>query len=283
MTIEVTNETKIDFVTARKELGDGPMRFAPTGERSIAEQIAALTEAEKKCFDNLKEKWEKTYEPFSDEMYLRFARCSPGKEKFNEKTAFKVMKSFPRRYLELNAIDLEKQLATKTLYPVPGLQTKDGHDLFFMYPARYFPKETSTKTIIDNLGYYMETMVEKEKACSEGIGFMAYMNNWKMENFSINYCYQFMMMLQGRVPVRVRLFLIVNPPGWFDKIWNIMKPMLAADFRKKVHVIPEADLPQFLMPGFESYLPDDADTGKAPSDEIVADFIKYRKYAENPK
>ncbi len=42
MTIEVTNETKIDFVTARKELGDGPMRFAPTGERSIAEQIAAL-------------------------------------------------------------------------------------------------------------------------------------------------------------------------------------------------------------------------------------------------
>jgi hypothetical protein len=116
MTIEVTNETKIDFVTARKELGDGPMRFAPTGERSIAEQIAALTEAEKKCFDNLKEKWEKTYEPFSDEMYLRFARCSPGKEKFNEKTAFKVMKSFPRRYLELNAIDLEKQLATKVIH-----------------------------------------------------------------------------------------------------------------------------------------------------------------------
>lgn len=116
MTIEVTAETKIDFVAARKELGDGPMRFAPTEERSIQEQIASLTETEKKCFDNLKAKWEKNYEPFSDEMYLRFARCSPGREKFNEKSAFKVMKNFPRRYLELNAVELEKQLATKVCH-----------------------------------------------------------------------------------------------------------------------------------------------------------------------
>jgi hypothetical protein len=38
----------------------------------------------------------------------------------------------------------------------------------------------------------------------------AHTNSWKMTNFSVNYCYQFMMMLQGRIPVRVRLFLIVN-------------------------------------------------------------------------
>ena len=115
MTIEVTEETKIDFVAARKELGDGPMRFAPTEERSIPEQMAALTPAEKQCVDNLKANWETNNknEPFSDEMYLRFARCSPGKEKFNEKAAFKVMKNFPRRHLELNATELEQQLATK--------------------------------------------------------------------------------------------------------------------------------------------------------------------------
>ena len=62
-----------------------------------------------------------------------------------------------------------------------------------------------------------------------------------------------------------------------------MKPMLAADFRKKVHVIPEAVLSKFLMEGYEAYLPDDAATGKAPSDELVADFIKYRIYAERQK
>jgi hypothetical protein len=121
-----------------------------------------------------------------------------------------------------------------------------------------------------------------------------------MTNFSVNYCYQFMMMLQGRIPVRVRLFLIVNrtfasllrplprnsfshpsfqhfllmhlfqrrpplatttsyhlrfskqytAPGWFDKIWSIMKNMLAADFRKKVHMIRESQLPDFLADGY---------------------------------
>jgi hypothetical protein len=106
--------SEIDMDTARKDVGDGPMRFAPIGERSTEEQIAALTTSEKECFDNLKTKWEKEVNaPFTDEMYLRFARCSPGKDKFNEKASWKVMKKFKRRYLALSADDLEDQLSTK--------------------------------------------------------------------------------------------------------------------------------------------------------------------------
>lgn len=102
-----------------------------------------------------------------------------------------------------------------------------------------------------------------------------------MTNFSVNYCYQFMMMLQGRIPVRVRLFLIVNPPGWFDKIYAIMKPMLAADFRKKVHMIHEEDLPNFFEEGFQAYLPSDCTkNGKADTQELVEDFVTYRKKVE---
>jgi hypothetical protein len=101
-----------------------------------------------------------------------------------------------------------------------------------------------------------------------------------MENFSVSYCYQFMMMLQGNVPVRVRQFLIVNPPGWFGKIWLIMKPMLAPDFRKKVHMIPESNLSEFLQPGFEAYLPDDMETGTVNTTQLVEDFVTYRKRVE---
>jgi CRAL/TRIO domain len=149
-----------------------------------------------------------------------------------------------------------------------------------MRPARYFAKETSVKDIIDNLAYCMNTMVEQEKACSEGIGFLAYMNDWSMKNFDVNYCYQFMMMLQGRVPVRVRLFLIVNPPSWFGTIWSIMKPMLAKDFRKKVHVVQEADMYQHLADNAIEYLPDETEKGKVNTDELVQDFIAYRKHVE---
>lgn len=152
--------------------------------------------------------------------------------------------------------------------------------MFYMRPGRYFPSKTSTEEIIDNLVYCMQTMCEQEKACSEGIGFIANMDDWHMENFGFSYCYNFMMVLQGRVPVRVRMFLIVNPPGWFGKIWSIMKPMLAPDFRKKVHVIPEAKVEKYLAPGFETYLPDECEHGKADTQAMVEDFVTYRKKIE---
>jgi len=280
-----------DIDSLEKELGPGPMRFAPKGERSFAEQLESLSPEEKKCFDDLKEKWNKHIEEnktagktpdhsYSDKMLLRFARCSPGRKKFVESASWKVMKKFDPRYLTLTAEGLEKQLMTKTLFPAPGLKTKEGHDIFYMYPARYFPKQTTTEEIIDNLGYCMNTMCEMEKASAEGIGFMAYMNDWKMSNFSVDYCYQFMMMLQGRVPVRVRMFLIVNPPSWFGMIWKIMKPMLAPDFRKKVHVIKESKIGEHLMEGYETYLPDEMATGKADTAAMVEDFVAYRKAVE---
>jgi hypothetical protein len=59
-----------------------------------------------------------------------------------------------------------------------------------------------------------------------------------------------------------------------------MKPMLANDFRKKVHMIPEEDLSQFLAEGFESYLPDEMKAGKVDSTQLVKDFVAYRKRVE---
>lgn len=105
----------LNVADAHKALGDGPMRYALIAERSIATQIAVLDPIERECFDNIKKTWEDKNpdSPFSDEMYLRFARCSPGKKKFNEKTALRVMKNFDKRYLSLTAVELEKQLVTK--------------------------------------------------------------------------------------------------------------------------------------------------------------------------
>jgi CRAL/TRIO domain len=213
-------------------------------------------------------------------MILRFARCSPGPEKFNEKSAFKVMQKFNPRYLSLKAVDLEKQLMSKTLFVVPGLKSSEGHDVFYMRPSRYFRSETSTESIIDNLAYCMQTMVEKEKACTEGIAFVANLEDWTMGNFSVSYCLEFMKMLQGRSPVRVRMFIIANPPSWFNVIWKIMKSMLASDFRKKVKMIPQSQIGEFLMEGYEAFLYDDMKGGQANTQEMINDFLIHRKEIE---
>lgn len=246
--------------------------------------MASLTPEERGAVDTLKTTWEtqtKVPHEFDDAMYLRFARCSPGPKKFNPETAWKVMKKYDVRYLTLNAADLEAQLLTKTLFVPPNLTSVDGHECFYMRPARYFPKETSTATVVDNLAYCMNVMVEKEKACTEGIGFVANMDDWKFANFSVSYCLNFMKVLQGRIPVRVRMFLIVNPPSWFGKIWDIMKTMLSKDFQKKVHIIPASRLSEFLAEGYEKSLPDELEGGLADPDEIVKNFVSFRKDAES--
>ena len=46
-------------------------------------------------------------------------------------------------------------------------------------------------------------------------------------------------------------------------IWKIMKPMLAPDFRKKVHMIKESKVRDYLMEGYETYLPEETNTGAA--------------------
>lgn len=102
----------LDLKALQAELGDGPMRFAPHGERTLQEQLDELGGDELKCFQTLKEKWHASHpdQPLSDEMCLRFARCSPGVKKFNSKASAKVMKKFDRRYLTLTAASMEDQL-----------------------------------------------------------------------------------------------------------------------------------------------------------------------------
>ena len=103
--------------------------------------------------------------------------------------------------------------------------------------------------------------------------------------FSLHY-QQYMDMLQGkRIPsMRVNLFLIVNPPRWFNKVWALMTPMLSEEFSKKSQMIPESLLSKFsFAPGFQTYLPDEMAIGQAKTDAIVDDFILFRLYREQPK
>ena len=153
--------------------------------------------------------------------------------------------------------------------------------MFYMRPARYLPGVTTTKAIIDNLCYVMNFMLENEHAQEEGIGFIACMDEWKMKNFEVNYCYQFMMSLQGfMVPVKTQLFLIVNPPTWFGVIWRIMKPMLAPSFRTRVKICNESKIAKYLASDFAMHLPDDMSTRQVPTVAIVQDFISYRRHLE---
>lgn len=155
-----------------------------------------------------------------------------------------------------------------------------GLDMFFMRPALFYPQFMKTQTIIDNLAYVMLSMVEKEEAATNGIGMLIYMNEFTVENFSVAYWKHFMKMLQGGVPARVGLVLVVNAPLWFVNQFKAMKRDIRPDFYKKVKMVQERLLSQFLAPGFQTFLPDETVVGSANTTEMVKDFVAYRKFVE---
>ena len=59
-----------------------------------------------------------------------------------------------------------------------------------------------------------------------------------------------------------------------------MKTMLSADFQKRVHIIPHSQLGVYLGDGYCAYLPDDMVGGQISMDEMIGDFIEYRKHVE---
>ena len=127
----------------------------------------------------------------------------------------------------------------------------------------------------------MSTMLEKEQACSDGIGVIMNMTDWKMSNFSVKYWHKLMTMLQGRrIPTRVSMLLIVNPPSWFGSIWAIMRPMVSEPFRSNVFRISFHEMERFLASGFERFLPDEMHMGCMKTNQIVREFIAERERIE---
>ena len=100
-------------------------------QQQLPQAAVPLTIDERACVSALKQKWEARKSTskarFNDDWYLRFARCSPGSP-FNFFSAWKVMMSFPPRYLDLSILGVEEMIKNKVMFPVKGLQSVAGYN-----------------------------------------------------------------------------------------------------------------------------------------------------------
>ena len=103
-------------------------------ERTPREMLSFLSSDQRTVVLALQKKWEDTPEgkahPMPLDWYIRFARHSPGIP-YTFQSAWKVMKKFDVRYLDLNIVSMEKHLLSRIVFEVPGLKTKGGYDSKF--------------------------------------------------------------------------------------------------------------------------------------------------------
>jgi CRAL/TRIO domain len=303
----------------------------------MAEQINALTAKERACFDRLKSNWERKCQKvnnninindgddqkklalYSDEMLLRFARNSPNKP-FHDKGAWKVMKKYNESRQRFDALDVSAVeahlLSCKLVFPLPLVRCKSssGNEYYenvaYLRPSRHAVQQTPASVAIDSMAYVLNAMVEKEVVCTHGVVLLVNLHDFTMANFSADYWYQFLCLLQSNnIPIRVRVLLFVNPPSFFTtSIWNITKTMLEPYFLSRVKILKRSDtktqLDRYLAPGFEAFLPDDdifmpmppigadssggkddsrdgAGNGGVSTEQLVQDFVTYRKSVES--
>uniref|UniRef100_A0A7S1Y071 CRAL-TRIO domain-containing protein n=1 Tax=Grammatophora oceanica TaxID=210454 RepID=A0A7S1Y071_9STRA len=252
--------------------------------RTFKEQWSTLSIEQRQCVVALKKRWEQCNpdDTFADEWYLRFAKCSPGKP-FTFKSAYRTMKKTNPNWLghTLNE-KLERNLLTKIVVPCPCLRTIEGYEVFYMRPSLVLPKEMPISVVNEQVAYVMNAMLEKEQACTDGIGVLCNMSGWKMKHFSLSATNTVCMHFQGLhlSPTRVSKFFIVDPPSWFGSIWAIVRPMFAKSFRRKVHMIKGSQMADYFAEGFEKALPDDMVGGEAPTEELIRTFIADRKVLE---
>jgi hypothetical protein len=250
---------------------------------SFEDQLNRLTVAQRSCVHALKTTWESgegKSKPFPDLWYIKFAKCSPGPP-YDYKSALKVMQKFDRRNLNLSIVTIESQLNARTIFPCPGLLSAEGHAVMYFRMSHFSPKKEPVLSMLDSLVYVMSSMMECEEVCTDGLSLVSNLTDFKMTNFSVAYFHKFIMALQGRkLPTRVNLWLLVNPPAWFGSIWQIMRPMMSEDFRSKVFRVSEKDMGQFMNVGYENFLPDDMKSGKANTDIIIRDYIAERRRLE---
>lgn len=146
--------------------------------------------------------------------------------------------------------------------------------------SRFFLKQSPIKILTDNLVYVMSALLEREAACTKGIGLIANMTGLKMSSFSTSSFRKFLSFLEGRlVPTRVQLVLFVNCPCWFGRAWAMMRPLIGKELRRKAHIISFGELEGFLMEGCDDFLPDDIG-GKKRTSAIVQNFIAERQAVE---
>ena len=96
-------------------------------ERSAREKLNALSSDDRTIVLTLQKNWEATPEgkshPMSVDWYIRFARCS-----HSYHAAWKVMKKFETRYLNLNIANMEQNILKKVVFEVAGLKCSKGNE-----------------------------------------------------------------------------------------------------------------------------------------------------------
>ncbi|KAI8907321.1 CRAL-TRIO domain-containing protein [Gorgonomyces haynaldii] len=133
------------------------------------------------------------------------------------------------------------------IFVAPLGHDNEGFPIIYMRPNKYYPGKIPYQHVVKALVFMLEHFTEDPLAAKYGFTFVCDMKDWGWSNFGVSYAERFFNILQGRFPIRLRKFVLVNPPSMFSMVWMIIRPMMTEDFASKWALI-KSDQVSTIMP-----------------------------------
>lgn len=265
---------------------DAPSSNALTlSYRSDSGQRIEFSEAhfsaeERECLNCLRKVCSNKHLKVPDETIIRFAIFHG----FNVKRASTaIVKKHDHPFLKLR---LEEDLAKfmrniKTVFPLPGLKSAIGSDVLYWRPSRYTPSSDQNRLLIENMCYVLNDMNKTIEQCRNGVLVIVNMDGYSMKNFHRDTQMKLTRITEGQIiPAHLVQILIVNPPTFFERLWKVVRPAFSALFSKRILIIKSSMIANFLMEGYEEYLPDEFISGKKNTSALVDEYVNSKLLEE---
>lgn len=265
----------------RMRLGDGPLRFGPVRRIvSVAHETERL-ELSNKQISTLVEVivgWQTRYKKqaekkrYTHEQMMRVVLFC----KFNEKKAISMLYRSSPRYFNTSALDkgISELLETKFFFPCPKLKTIEGHRVLYHKPSMVV--KSKVRHVVEYFMYILGNMQMQEPG--KEITLLANMEGYRIEHYRMDVGRTILAACRGKMfPAKISKILIVDPPVFFPKIWKLLQPLMPSSYASKFHFVKSEKLSKFFPEGFEEDLPNDMKGGLEDTDELLSDYVKFRR------
>lgn len=195
-----------------------------------------------------------------------------------------IKKCYASRLLHLRMdVYLREQMLETIVFPLPGLKTKDNKsDVIYYRQSRFMASEERNQRLVDNVCYIFNDLSQTEESCRNGVALIlntkGFIDGRNHNEESTSLLAQ---AIQGKlVPTQVRLVLVVGATKRFENSWKQIKEHLSPDYVKRFHFVSEDKLRDYLMVGYELYLPNELKGGCRDCLELAEDYSDLKIFQE---
>jgi hypothetical protein len=111
-----------------------------------------------------------------------------------------------------------------------------GHGIIFVDPSRQDKSKYERESMVRSMWYVMHAALEDEETQKKGLVVIAYPKKVKLSQVDRALTKMNMDSLKGCLPIRIGVFHVCHPPGFFQLVFLVFKMFLGERLRKRFRV-----------------------------------------------